>query len=49
VEAIWIKGAHCGPTDAVETARALAGHGLAGSADQRGSRQVPSRDPVKWE
>lgn len=45
---IWIKRAHRGVMDAVETADAIAGRGLAGNADRSRRRQITITDEAAW-
>jgi MOSC domain-containing protein YiiM len=45
---IWLKRAHGGPMDRVETAELVAGHGLRGNADQGGRRQITLIDEASW-
>jgi MOSC domain-containing protein YiiM len=45
---LWIKRAHRGVMDAVETADAIAGRGLAGNADRSRRRQITIIDEAAW-
>lgn len=47
--AIWLKRFKRGPMDAVQSARLVAGRGLAGNTDQGGKRQVTMIDEAAWE
>jgi len=49
LEAIWIKRAHRGRMDSVETGTLVAGRGLAGNADQERRRQVTLIEREVWE
>jgi len=46
--AIWIKRAHRGPMDRVETAHLKAGQGVAGSVDRSRRRQVTILTQEAW-
>lgn len=48
LESIWIKRVRLGPMDAKESARAVAGRGLEGNADQGGKRQVTILSTEAW-
>jgi len=45
---IWIKRAHRGVMDPVESAEAIAGRGLLGNADQGRRRQITIIDEAAW-
>lgn len=45
---IWIKRAHRGVMDPVESAEAIAGRGLVGNADQGRRRQITIIDEAAW-
>ena len=49
LEAIWIKRFRRGPMDAKDSARAVAGRGLEGNADQGGKRQVTILGADRWD
>ncbi len=48
VVSIWLKRAHGGPMDRVESAELVAGRGLRGNADQGGRRQITLIDEASW-
>ena len=48
LEAIWVKRAHRGQMDAVESAVMVAGCGIEGNADQGGRRQVTLLSADQW-
>jgi len=45
---IWIKRAHRGVMDSVESAESIAGRGLVGNADQGRRRQITIIDESAW-
>lgn len=48
LESIWIKRMRLGPMDPKDTARAVAGRGLEGNANQGGKRQVTVISAEAW-
>lgn len=48
LEHIWIKRMRLGPMDPKDSARAMAGRGLEGNADQGGKRQVTVISAEAW-
>lgn len=49
LEVIWIKRFRRGPMDTKDHARAVAGRGLEGNADQGGKRQVTILGADRWD
>ncbi|HEX6307413.1 MAG TPA: MOSC domain-containing protein [Longimicrobiales bacterium] len=49
LEAIWVKRVRRGPMDAVAAADLIAGHGIAGNANQGGRRQVTLIEMEAWQ
>jgi len=49
LRAIWIKRMRRGPMDGAESARLIAGRGIAGNANQGGRRQVAVIEQEVWE
>lgn len=48
LETIWIKRVRLGPMDAKTSAKAVAGRGLEGNADQGGKRQITVISAEAW-
>src|SRR5258708_3452864 len=48
LQQIWIKRAHRGKMDGADRAMLIAGRGLAGNANQGGTRQVTLMDLERW-
>lgn len=49
VDAIWLKRAHRGPMDRVESARLIAGQGVEGSVGRSRRRQITLLERERWE
>jgi MOSC domain-containing protein YiiM len=49
IEQLWVKRAHRGAMDSRPSIELVAGRGVAGSADQRGRRQITLLEREVWE